>query len=185
MFSSIVKVLTVCLKMHVLKSGHFCREPRMPLRSWDRMELVRTKSGHQNSPEMANRSRLPLAIFTRLTHRQWRHFTMNGAGYNLFGLLWFSPTGACVELLAVASWSSKARTSRRKNNGRGLERETMREREREIGRLEEREKVSEERLKVANGLTGAPHRSLQSNTPNIGVARVTRRREDNSLSLLS
>ena len=164
--------------MRVLKSGHFCHEPRIPLRSWDRMELVGTKSGHQNSLETADRSRLPSAIFTHLTHRQWRRFTVNRAAYNCFGLLWFSSTGACVELLAEASWSSNARMSRKENNGKGLERERVRERRRE--RLEEREKVSEERLKTAEGLTGAPHWSLQSNTPKNGVARVTRRGEDNS-----
>ena len=39
-----VKVLIVCLEKRVLNSDHFCHEPKVPLRSWDRKELSETQN---------------------------------------------------------------------------------------------------------------------------------------------
>ena len=54
---STVKVLIVCLEICVLKFGHFRRERRVPLRSWDRMEPHGAEMRFREQPSKVARDR--------------------------------------------------------------------------------------------------------------------------------
>ena len=67
-----------------------------------------------------------LGHFTRLSHRQWQHFMANRVGFNLFGLLWFSPTNACSKRTFPCrrSWLAMSCLLRReRDSGRDVVRE--------------------------------------------------------------
>ena len=65
-------------------------------------------------------------LFASLDHRRWQHFTVNEARYNLFGLPWFSSTGACDDLFIRAPdrpWLFPSKRERESDKERERERE--------------------------------------------------------------
>ena len=67
--------------------------------SWDQEQPPQLAGDGGSTPSS-------LGHFTRLTHWQWPRFTANRAGFNLFGLLWFSLADACSKrtFLCRRSW---------------------------------------------------------------------------------